>query len=194
MPGHCKRPNNSVYMKCYTRDSKWFIEVTGPLSYKVGTGVNQLLDSVARSVSPSRLEQDGYTVHVKEPAEAEMQPFKYKGPKGESALLLGSILLMTGKWEMGADHSDSQRVMVALSRCCPKTLSSEINIFLAEHMYESAKFSDDQFLMKLHISSLRGLFQKYSPYNVQYDWDMDPFNAAAPADFSTAEENQLEMT
>jgi hypothetical protein len=33
--------------------------------------------------------------------------------------------------------------------------------------------------IKQHLSSLRGLFQKYFPINsAQYDWVMDPFNAA----------------
>lgn len=50
--------------------------------------------------------------------------------------------------------------------------------------------------LKEHISSLRGYFQKYFPNNsAQYDWVIDPFNAAAPADFSSAEEDQfIEMT
>ncbi|CAJ1059684.1 zinc finger BED domain-containing protein 5-like [Xyrichtys novacula] len=50
--------------------------------------------------------------------------------------------------------------------------------------------------LKEHISSLRRFFQKYFPDNsVQYDWLRDPFNAAAPADLSSAEEDQyIEMT
>lgn len=50
--------------------------------------------------------------------------------------------------------------------------------------------------VKWHISSLRRLFQKYFLNNsAQYDWVMDPFNAAAPADFSSVEEDQcFEMT
>ncbi|XP_058649117.1 zinc finger BED domain-containing protein 5-like [Onychostoma macrolepis] len=49
---------------------------------------------------------------------------------------------------------------------------------------------------KQHISTLTELFQKYIPNNsVQYDWIIDPFNTAAPADFSSAEEDQfIEMT
>lgn len=44
--------------------------------------------------------------------------------------------------------------------------------------------------LKEHISSLRGFFQKYFPNNTaQYDWVRDPFNAAAPADLSSAEED-----
>ena len=43
-----------------------------------------------------------------------------------------------------------------------------------------------------HISSLVGFFQKYFPSNsAQYDWMRDPFNTAAPADFSSAEEDQF---
>ncbi|XP_049322931.1 zinc finger BED domain-containing protein 5-like [Astyanax mexicanus] len=43
-----------------------------------------------------------------------------------------------------------------------------------------------------HISALRGLFQKYFPNSAaQYDWIVDPFNAAAPAEFSSATEEQL---
>ncbi|XP_050985391.1 zinc finger BED domain-containing protein 5 [Labeo rohita] len=50
--------------------------------------------------------------------------------------------------------------------------------------------------IKLHISTLTQLFQKYFPNNsMQYDWIIDPFNTPAPADFSSAEEDQyIEMT
>lgn len=50
--------------------------------------------------------------------------------------------------------------------------------------------------LKEHISSLRGYFQTYFPNNsAQYDWVRDPFSAAAPADFSSAEEDQfIDMT
>ncbi|KAI4804158.1 hypothetical protein KUCAC02_025795 [Chaenocephalus aceratus] len=50
--------------------------------------------------------------------------------------------------------------------------------------------------IKQHITSLLSLFQKYFPTSsAQYDWIMDPFHAAAPADFSSAEEDQfIEMT
>ncbi|KAM3838159.1 zinc finger BED domain-containing protein 5-like [Diretmus argenteus] len=50
--------------------------------------------------------------------------------------------------------------------------------------------------LKEHISSLRGYFQKYFPNtSAQYDWVRDPFSAGAPADLSSAEEDQfIEMT
>ncbi|KAI4829931.1 hypothetical protein KUCAC02_001591 [Chaenocephalus aceratus] len=50
--------------------------------------------------------------------------------------------------------------------------------------------------IKQHITSLLSLFQKYFPTSsAQYDWIIDPFHAAAPADFSSAEEDQfIEMT
>ncbi len=78
------RPHDLVYMRSYTRGSRWIpgviIEVTGPLSYKVRTGdgqvhrrhIDQLLDRVVPSVDPSRPEPDGYTVSLPEPSEAEM--------------------------------------------------------------------------------------------------------------------------
>ncbi len=74
------RPHNLVYMRSYTRDSRWIpgviIEVTGPLSYKVRTGDGQVhrhrLDRVVPSVDLSRPEPDGYTVFLPEPSEAEM--------------------------------------------------------------------------------------------------------------------------
>ncbi|XP_051545274.1 uncharacterized protein K02A2.6-like [Myxocyprinus asiaticus] len=63
------KPNDLVYMRSYTRDSKWMpgiiVDVTGPLSYKVRTGdghmhrrhVDQLLDRAAPSTNPPRLSQ-----------------------------------------------------------------------------------------------------------------------------------------
>nr|XP_061783570.1 zinc finger BED domain-containing protein 5-like [Nerophis lumbriciformis] len=50
--------------------------------------------------------------------------------------------------------------------------------------------------IKQHISCLREMFHKYFPINsAQYNWVMDPFNAAAPADFMSAEEDQfIELT
>ncbi len=78
------RPHDLVYMRSYTRDSRWItgviIEVTSPLLYKVKTGdgqvhrrhVDQLLDRVVPSVDLSRPEPDGYTVSLPEPSEAEM--------------------------------------------------------------------------------------------------------------------------
>lgn len=78
------RPHDLVFMRSYTRDSRWIlgviIEVTGPLSCKVRTGdgqvhrrhIDQLRNRVVPSVEPSRLEPDGYTVSLTEPSEAEM--------------------------------------------------------------------------------------------------------------------------
>ncbi|XP_072229039.1 zinc finger BED domain-containing protein 5-like [Leuresthes tenuis] len=75
------------------------------------------------------------------------------------------------------------------------------NIDVFENLSEVAETTDSGATtvipcIKQHISSLRGLFQKYFPINsAQYAWVMDPFNAAAPADFSSAEEDQfIEMT
>ena len=46
--------------------------------------------------------------------------------------------------------------------------------------------------LKQHILSLHGFFKKYFPGDgSQYDWVRDPFSAIAPAEFSSAEEDQL---
>ncbi|XP_051952836.1 zinc finger BED domain-containing protein 5-like [Xyrauchen texanus] len=75
------------------------------------------------------------------------------------------------------------------------------NIDVFENLSEVAETTDSGATtvipcIKQHISSLRELFQKYFPNNSdQYAWVMDPFNAAAPADFRSAEEDQfIEMT
>ena len=57
------------------------------------------------------------------------------------------------------------------------------NIDVFENLSEVAETTDSGATtvipcIKQHISSLRGLFQKYFPINsAQYDWVMDPFNA-----------------
>lgn len=50
--------------------------------------------------------------------------------------------------------------------------------------------------LKEHISLMKGYFQKYFPDNsAQYDWVRNSVIAAAPADFSSAEEEEyIEMT
>lgn len=49
--------------------------------------------------------------------------------------------------------------------------------------------------LKKHIFSLRGFFQKYFPSNgAHYDGVRFPFIAAAPADFSSPEEDQVIKT
>lgn len=49
--------------------------------------------------------------------------------------------------------------------------------------------------LKKHIFSLRGFFQKYFPSNgAHYDGVRYPFNAAAPTDFSSTEEDQFIKT
>ena len=75
------------------------------------------------------------------------------------------------------------------------------NIDFFENLSEFAETSDSCATtvipcLQEHISSLRGFFQKYFPDNsAQYDWLRNPFNAAVPADFSSAEEDQfIEMT
>ena len=46
--------------------------------------------------------------------------------------------------------------------------------------------------LREHISSLGGFFQKWFPdSSAQCEWVRDPFSAAAPADFSSAEEDQF---
>ncbi|XP_063766181.1 zinc finger BED domain-containing protein 5-like [Eleginops maclovinus] len=47
--------------------------------------------------------------------------------------------------------------------------------------------------MRAHISALQQHFQRYFSVkdSAQYDWILDPFTAAAPTDFSTAEEEQF---
>ena len=72
------KPKDLVYMRSYSRDSKWMpgiiVDVTGPLSYKVRAGdgqmhrrhVDQLLDRTAPLSDQSRPEPDGYTVHPPE--------------------------------------------------------------------------------------------------------------------------------
>ena len=46
--------------------------------------------------------------------------------------------------------------------------------------------------LRQHISSLNGFFKKDFPGDSsQYDWVRDPFSATAPAEFSSAEEDQL---
>lgn len=50
--------------------------------------------------------------------------------------------------------------------------------------------------MKAHISALQKHFQRYFPEDsAKYDWIRDPFQATAPADLSTTEEEQyIDMT